>query len=136
MKAAEIIKECLKEKGISQRQLAACMGEDVRQLNQQLNRRNDMKVGRFEDVLDAIGYSLAVVDNNGIRKVSKEFAMKVIEERVPEGQFYYCTDDGYVIGIDNTTKDAWVEEFWNKEECMKWFRGEPAIDAEGIVHGE
>ena len=54
-KAADTIIACLEEKGISQRQLATRMGEDVRYLNQQLNRQKDMKVERFTDVLDHIG---------------------------------------------------------------------------------
>ena len=42
-KASEIVLDCLEEKKLSQRQLAARMGEDVRYLNQQLKRQNDMK---------------------------------------------------------------------------------------------
>ena len=51
-KASEIVLDCLEEKKLSQRQLAARMGEDVRYLNQQLKRQNDMKVGRFSNVLE------------------------------------------------------------------------------------
>ena len=65
-KAASAILSCLEEKKMSQRQLAARMGEDVRHLNQQLNRQSDMKVERFTDVLDHIGYRVEVVENGGI----------------------------------------------------------------------
>lgn len=122
-KAADTIIACLEEKGISQRQLATRMGEDVRYLNQQLNRQKDMKVERFTDVLDHIGYRVEVVENDGIQKVSTEFAKTVIDTREPRGLFWH-TDGEKFIGIDNSTGDAWTEEFDTKEECFAWLRGE------------
>ena len=53
-KAAKTIIDCLERKKMTQRQLAKMMAEDVRNLNQQLNRQKDMKVQRFEDVLKHI----------------------------------------------------------------------------------
>lgn len=122
-KAADTIITCLEEKGISQRQLAARMGEDVRYLNQQLNRQKDMKVERFTDVLDHIGYRVEVVENDGIQKVSPEFAEAVIETREPKGLFWHFAGGRYV-GIDNTDGEAWTEDFETKEECFAWLRGD------------
>lgn len=129
-KAAEIILDCLEKEGISQRQLAEYMNEDVRNLNQQMNRRNDMKVNRFMDVLEYIGYRIGIVKNRGIRKVSPEYAEKIIEEKKPKGLFYFCKEDGWYIGVDNDNSTGFVitEEFWNKEECLKWLNGEMDID--------
>lgn len=137
-KAAGIIFECLENEGISQRQLAECMNEDVRNLNQQLNRRNDMKVERFVDVIEHLGYRMDVVKNNGIRKVSPEYAEKIIEEKEPRGLFYFRKEDGWCTGVDNDNNTGFVitEEFWDEEECFKWLKGELAIDAEGCVHNE
>lgn len=132
-KAADTITDCLREKGMSQRQLATCMGEDVRNLNQQMNRRNDMKVERFLDVLEHIGYRVEIVDNNGIRKVSDEYAQKIIDEKEPIGLFWEFAG-GIYVGIDNTNGGAFCEDFRSKEECFKWLKGEPCVDADGNSH--
>ena len=129
-KASEIVLECLEEKKLSQRQLAARMGEDVRNLNQQLHRQNDMKVGRFSDVLEHAGYRLEVVENDGIQRVCQEYARQIIETREPRG-YFYTVENGLYPGIDNGIGDAWSEDFDSREECMKWLRRESAVDAHG-----
>lgn len=134
-RAEEIIKGCLEEKKMSQRKLAACMGEDVRCLNQQLNRQKDMKVERFVDVLEYIGYRVEIVENDGIRKVSPEYAKQIVESREQRGLFW-CFDDEKYIGIDNTTGEAYCEEFDDKNECFKYLRGELCVDASGFSHNE
>ena len=118
-RAAEIVLDCLGKKDMSQRQLAAGMGEDVRYLNQQLRRQNDMKVGRFADVLDHIGYSIDVVDNNGIRKVCDKYASRIIEEGGPKGLFWTMTGD-YYTAIDSRENPILQKSFRSKEECFRW----------------
>lgn len=134
-KAAETIMNCIKRKNMSQRQLAELMGEDVRVLNQQLNRQKDLKVERFIDVLEHIGYRLEIVDNDGIHKVSKEFAKQIYETVEPKGLFWF-TDGNFVVGIDTSNGEVLEETFFDKEECFKWFRRERCITAEGIVLNE
>lgn len=121
-KAAEMIKACLEERGISQRQLSFRMGEDVRSLNQQLNRQSDMKVERFVEVLEHLGYRIEIIENDGIQKVSDKFAKQILEERKPLGLFWQFDGNVYT-GIDNTHGDAFCEDFCSKEECFKWLRG-------------
>lgn len=132
-KASEIVLDCLEEKKLSQRQLAARMGEDVRNLNQQLHRQNDMKVGRFSNVLEHAGYRLEVVENDGIQRVCREYARQIIETKEPLGKFY-TFENGIYTGISNETGDTWTEDFDSREECMKWLKGEPAVDAHGELH--
>lgn len=134
-KASEIVLKCLEEKKLSQRQLAARMGEDVRYLNQQLHRHKDMKAERFSDVLEHAGYRVEVIENDGIQKVCQEYADQVIETKIPIGKFYTFAG-GIYIGIDNETGDAWTEDFRSYEECMKWLRGETAVDADGKLLNE
>lgn len=122
-KAADTIISCLTEKGISQRQLATRMGEDVRYLNQQLNRHKDMKVERFTDVLDHIGYRVEVVENDGIQKVSLEFAETVIETKEPRGLFWCLFGDRY-IAIDNKNGEAMKKDFGTKEGCFSWLKSD------------
>lgn len=33
-------------------------------------------------------------------------------------------DNGLYVGIDNTTYDAWTEEFSTKKDCLNWLRRE------------
>lgn len=58
-----------------------------------------------------------------IKEVSQKEAHEIIYTRKPRGLFYEI-DGGIHIGIDNSTGDAWVEEFRAKEECFKWLIGE------------
>lgn len=118
-RAAEIVMDCLEKKDMSQRQLATGMGEDVRYLNQQLRRQKDMKVGRFADVLDHIGYSVEVVDNNGIRKVCDKYAAHIIEAGGPKGLFWTMSGDGYTA-IDSREDPIIQKSFRSKEECFRW----------------
>lgn len=132
-KAQEIVTECLEQKKMSQRQLAYRMGEDVRKINQQLKRQNDMKVGRFSDVLEHAGYRLEVVDNDGIQRVCQQFAVLVIETREPLGCFYTFAD-GIYVGIDNSAGEARTEKFNSYEELVKWLRHEPAAETDGHMN--
>lgn len=120
-KAADMIIDCLEEKAMSQTQLAASMGEDVRRINQQLNRQADMKVERFTDVLDHIGYRVEVVENDNIRKVVEGYAKTIIEKKEPKGLFWYF-DERVYVGIDNLEGNAIAKEFETKEECFAWLR--------------
>lgn len=120
-KAASVIKGCLEAKGISQRQLSRCMGEDVRHLNQQLNRQDDLKVERFIDVLSYIGYRVEVVENDGIRKVGTEYANKILEEKKIEGLFW-TESNGEFTGIVCKSGGTVFEKFGSKDECFKWLK--------------
>ena len=120
-KAAETIIDCLKEKGMSQTQLAACMGEDIRILSQQLNRQNDFKVERFIDVLDHIGFRVEIVENDGIQKVAPEFARSIIDNNAPEGYFWYQVNDEYT-GLCSANNSSFSATFDSKEKCFKWLR--------------
>ena len=108
--AAKIIMNCLKEKNMKQRRLAVIMGEDVRNLNQQLKRLKDMKVERFIDVLEHLGYRLDVVDNGGITKVCKEYGDKVVETGEPKGLFWYEVNNMFTA-IDNTKPELFCKNF-------------------------
>lgn len=54
-----------------------------------------------------------------IKMITSEQASTIIDTRIPFGLFYLLDDDVY-IGIDNTTGDAWTEEFPNLCQCKKW----------------
>lgn len=40
----------------------------------------------------------------------------------PIGRFYHKDGDVYV-GVDNSTGDAWTEDFTTLEDCIQWLKG-------------
>jgi len=65
-------------------------------------------------------------------KIDYKTAMTIIRDREPRGQFYYKHRNIY-IGIDNTSGDAWTEEFTNLRSCKKWLRGGMVANAQGHI---
>lgn len=57
-----------------------------------------------------------------IREVMDAEATQIINTREPRGLFYQM-DGAIVIGIDNSTGDAWTEDFNSLEECLTWLKG-------------
>lgn len=57
-----------------------------------------------------------------VKEVSEEELEKIIDEREPRGLFY-TTDDG-IVAVDNSTGDAWTEEFSSVEEAISWLKDE------------
>ena len=57
-----------------------------------------------------------------IHRVSPEKVMRVIDLRTPSGLF--LTKEGRKwVAVDNTTGDAWTEEFSRKRQAVRWLRG-------------
>lgn len=120
VKVIELIKESMKEKKMTQTELAKSLGEDVRVINQQLNRQQDLKAERFLEVMEHIGYRVEMVDNDGIRKVCEDMLDDIKAGNVSGDKFYIQKDDGSIIGIRVSNGDTEVEEFWNKADCFDW----------------
>lgn len=65
-----------------------------------------------------------------IQKISQEDARRLLSScdgtggrYEPLGLFYLEEQERFV-GIDNSTGDAWTEEFPDKDSCLRWLRGE------------
>ena len=58
-------------------------------------------------------------DRGWYKYVDQAEATEIVEHRGRRGLFVHKSDKVYV-GIDNSTGDAWVEEFPNLIECLKW----------------
>ena len=57
-----------------------------------------------------------------IRRVNSKFLGLVIDFRTPLGLF--LTKEGRKwVAVDNTTGDAWTEEFSRKRQAVRWLRG-------------
>ena len=58
-----------------------------------------------------------------IKRVSPKKLTDVIDRRTPFGLF--LTKEGRKwVAVDNSTGDAWTEEFSRKRQAVHWLRGE------------
>lgn len=70
-----------------------------------------------------------------IKEITQEEMVKVIENRKPEGLFYrYDKKDRVYIGVDNSTGDAWTEEFETLEGVIAFLEDDEEFDS--ISFGE
>lgn len=63
--------------------------------------------------------------NTEIQEITSEQASIIIDTRQPRGLFYLL-DNSVYVGIDNSTGDAWTEEFPNPRQCKEWLTN-PAL---------
>ena len=57
-----------------------------------------------------------------IQRASSAVLGRIIEHRTPCGLF--LTKEGRKwVAVDNTTGDAWTEEFPRKRQAIRWLRG-------------
>lgn len=54
-----------------------------------------------------------------IKEIDTATAEQIIFSREPLGLFW-LKDNGVYVGIDNSTGDAWTEEFHNFTACIGW----------------
>ena len=61
----------------------------------------------FEGVLDNINFN----DEMNIKELTEEDFDMVINSRDPRGKFIYKNPNGVFLALDNSSGDAWLEEF-------------------------
>ena len=54
-----------------------------------------------------------------VHDITHQEASQIIEKRLPRGLFIEEGKEKY-IGIDNSTGDAWTEEFISRPACIAW----------------
>ncbi|GEM_PF-1135027 len=59
-----------------------------------------------------------------IEEINLQKARMIIDIRKPLGLFYFKEDE-YWLSLDNTTGDAYVEEFENRNDCISWLMHGP-----------
>ncbi len=65
---------------------------------------------------------IGLKDRIKIKRVSSEFLDDVIDRRTPLGLF--LTKEGCTwVAVDNSTGDAWTEDFRWKRQAVRWLRG-------------
>ena len=63
-----------------------------------------------------------------IHRVNPAILGQVIEHRTPCGLFLAKEGQKWVA-VDNSTFDAWTEEFSRKRQAIRWLRGEFEVGA-------
>jgi hypothetical protein len=58
-----------------------------------------------------------------IKIISHKEASKIIETRKPEDVFLIVNEEG-ITAIDNSTGEAWTEDFNSMEVALRWLKGE------------
>ena len=62
------------------------------------------------------------ITRSNIHRVSPKKLTDVIDRRAPLGLF--LTREGRIwVAVDNSTGDAWTEEFRWKRQAVRWLRG-------------
>ena len=61
-----------------------------------------------------------------IQRVSSGVLGQVIDRRIPCGLFL-AKEGRKWVAVDNTTGDAWTEEFSRKRQAIRWLRGKSEI---------
>ena len=62
-----------------------------------------------------------------IKRVSPEMLDEIIERRTPNGHFL-AKEGRKWVAVDNSTGDAWTEEFSRERQAIRWLRGEFEVD--------
>lgn len=57
-----------------------------------------------------------------IKRVSSKQLLSVIDHRTSLGLFL-TKESRKWVAVDNTTGDAWTEEFFRKRQAIRWLRG-------------
>ena len=65
-----------------------------------------------------------------IQKVTQAEMERVIGNRQPRGLFYRKAGRRLYVGVDNSTGDAWTEEFHSWRHCKRWLL-DPSIEPPG-----
>ena len=76
------------------------------------------------DTMDKSQQIKEVTKNTDIKIITKTETYDIIESRERVGTFLLFEDNGTYTGIDNSTKDAWTENFNKISECINWLYGE------------
>jgi len=63
-----------------------------------------------------------------IQRVSSEILGQVIERRTP-CDLFLAKEGRKWVAVDNTTGDAWTEEFSRKRQAVRWLRGKFEVGA-------
>lgn len=121
-KAADVILTLCREQKITQTELSYRLGEDLRGFSQRMLKTKDMKMSKFIEMLEALGYGVELVET-GVIRLKEKVALEVIKEPKKFGYFWYIKDDNenteqfIAIAKTDTVK---TKTFTRREDCIAW----------------
>src|SRR5699024_755408 len=57
----------------------------------------------------------------GVNQEAMDYIIDHMEEEHTK-ELYYCMDGDIVIGVDNSTNEAWTEEYDHVVKCKEWLK--------------
>ncbi|URZ15450.1 hypothetical protein [Clostridium felsineum] len=75
-----------------------------------------------------INFKNLLINVFDIKSISTKTAIKIIRERKPIGKFLEFRKDGGFTAVDNSSGDAWTEDFETIEEAFRYLQGEDLYD--------
>lgn len=119
---AEAYEDELEEMGLTAKLVRDMAPKLAKKLRDRLNDPDYLDDAILMELEEIVKSELTAV-----KFISPREADKIIETRIPYGRFAMKDGNRY-IGIDNTTGDAWTEEFPSLHKCLTWLHGEDEED--------
>ena len=79
---------------------------------------NILNIRLFDSPYPAVAL-METTSSKGFLEVSSEFLINVIDNRKPFG-YFYRKEKNIFVAVDNSTGDAWTEEFDTFEKMKSW----------------
>lgn len=123
MDAKSILRQCLMDSKMSQRELSKRMDIEERLISQRLTRAKDLKTEWLNEALEYLGYSV-----NVIKLDYKRVSPRYYKEYLSQGKMsdnankkYYCllNDGSHIVISGNKEK-----RFFAKVEALDWLKKE------------
>lgn len=110
-----ILKKC-RSRGLTQSKLSERMGQDRRNLNQQLRVQEDFKFQSAIEILQYLGYETILVETD-YHKISEKYYQESVKNGDECGVFWLNRDGKFVVVDARDTKNIMEAEASTYEEC-------------------
>lgn len=70
-----------------------------------------------------------MISLDGINLVTRKEARDIVRDREPKGLFLEMPESGVFVAIDNSTGEAWAEDYGNFEDAVNYLNDD--ADEEG-----
>ena len=119
--AQDVVAKCAERRGMNYAELSSAMGEIRQRLNQQMGCQ-DMKMRRFVEVLEYLGFEVVAVEVD-FRRVTPKAAQEIIKTGNPKGLFW-AEENGTYVAVNSNCGGTLHKEFSNADKMRKWLSGE------------
>src|SRR5699024_5159084 len=112
----------LKDKAQLLEEVRGAAGEFMEIMEPELMKEQEKGVENGKDVfLQAIQERKDLSELTEVNKAAMDYVIDHKEKEQAEG-LYFCVDGDVVVGVDNSTNEAWTEEFNHVVKCKAWLK--------------